>query len=192
MPLILKQKTRLKQTTASQYLYCLILAEFLKEKMYKRLKPLLNGKETLNGSQYQFSEKYSTQHAIIEFLNTMKTNLDRHLYSCDVFIDVKKALDTVEHSLLLNKLHQHGFRGVINNWFSSYLRNWTQTTQVGSHISKNSNTVRCLTRICIRKDPVLISRHCARVFVLVFTRARQPLCLRSSKWKGIFVAASIM
>lgn len=36
------------------------------------------------------------------------------------------------------------------------------------------------------KDPVLTSRHCARVFVL-FTRARQPLFLRSSAWKGIFV-----
>ena len=37
------------------------------------------------------------------------------------------------------------------------------------------------------KDPVLTSRHCVRVLVLVFTRARQPLFLRSSAWKGIIV-----
>ena len=43
-----------------------------------------------------------------------------------------KAFDTVDHSVSLNKVHQHGFGGVINNWFSSYLRNQTQTTQVGS------------------------------------------------------------
>ena len=88
------------------------------------MKPLLNGKETLNRPQYEFSEKYSTQNAIVGFLNhdTMKTNLDRRLYSCDVFIEVKKAFDTVDHSVLLNKLHHYGFRGVINNWSSSYLR----------------------------------------------------------------------
>ena len=37
------------------------------------------------------------------------------------------------------------------------------------------------------KDPVLTSRHCVRVLVVVFTRARQPLFLRSSAWKGIIV-----
>ena len=129
IPLFLKQKTRLNQTTASQYLYCLILAEFLKEKMHKRLESLLNGKKYFkNRSQYKFSEKYSTQHAIIDSLNTMKTNI----IWCNVFIDVKKTFDTVDHSVLLNKVHQHGFREVINNWFSSYLRNRTHTTQVGS------------------------------------------------------------
>ena len=78
IPLFLKQKTRLNQTTASQYLYCLILAEFLKEKMHKGMECLLKGKKIYfkNRSQYKFSEKYSTQHAIIDFLNTMKTNLD--------------------------------------------------------------------------------------------------------------------
>ena len=45
------------------------------------------------------------------------------------------------------------------------------------------------SQICTdeKLDPVLTSRHCARAFVLVFTRARQPLFLRSSAWKGIFV-----
>ena len=38
-------------------------------------------------------------------------------------------------SILLNKLNHYGFRGIINDWFSSYLNNRTQTTQVGHHIS---------------------------------------------------------
>ena len=61
--------------------------------------------------------------------------MDRRLFSGGVFIDLKKAFDTVDHSILLSKLNFYGFRGIINNWFSSYLRNRLQTTQIGQHMS---------------------------------------------------------
>ena len=61
--------------------------------------------------------------------------MNQRLLSCGVFIYLKKALDTVDYEILLNKLNHYGFRGVINDWFSSYLNNRTQTTQVGQHIS---------------------------------------------------------
>ena len=40
----------------------------------------------------------------------------------------------------MHKLYHYGFRGVINKWFSSYLDGRTQTTQVGSYVSKTQNT----------------------------------------------------
>ena len=52
-----------------------------------------------------------------------------------VFVDLKKAFNTVNHKILLGKLNFHGFRGIINEWFQSYLTNRTQTTQLGSHVS---------------------------------------------------------
>ena len=42
------------------------------------------------------------------------------------------------------------------------------------------------------KDPVLTSRHCACVFVLVFTRARQPLFLRSRASKALSSIAAFV
>ena len=54
------------------------------------------------------------------------------------FIDLKKAFDTVDHAILPDKLNHYGFRGIINNWFSSYLQDRTQTTQVGPHISERT------------------------------------------------------
>ena len=47
---------------------------------------------------------------------------------------MKKAFDTVNHGILLNKLEHYGFRGKINDWFSSYLNNRTQTTELKCHI----------------------------------------------------------
>ena len=40
----------------------------------------------------------------------------------------------------MSKIEHYGFRGVINKWFSSYLYGRTQTTQIGSYISKTQNT----------------------------------------------------
>ena len=38
-----------------------------------------------------------------------------------VFIDLKKALDTIDHDILLKKLDRHGVRGISNNWVKGYL-----------------------------------------------------------------------
>ena len=51
----------------------------------------------------------------------------------------EKGFDTVDHKTLLYKLDQYGFRGIINKWFSYYLESRTQTTQIGSYISKRKN-----------------------------------------------------
>ena len=60
--------------------------------------------------------------------------MKQRLLSCGVFIDLKKAFDTVDHDILLDKLNHYGFRGMINDCFSSYLKNRMQTTQVGHQI----------------------------------------------------------
>ena len=104
--------------------------------MCNRLQIFLDKHEVLYYSQYGFRKNCSTEHALIDIVSKIQSNIDKKLYSCGVFIDLKKAFDTVDYSILLSKLDYYGIRGIINNWFSSYLTNRYQTTQIGCHISQ--------------------------------------------------------
>ena len=67
--------------------------------------------------------------------------MDKGMFSCGVFIDLQKAFDTANYYILLHKLSHYGTCGIVNDWFSFYLSNRIQTTQVGPHISRKENTL---------------------------------------------------
>jgi len=94
----------------------------------------------LTPCQHGFRKAHSTQHAILDIVNAIQTNMNNRLLSYGIFIDLKKAFDTVDHKILLRKLDHYGFRGIINIWFSSYLQGRTQTTQIVPHISERLNS----------------------------------------------------
>ena len=60
--------------------------------MYNRLKSFIEKCNILHDSQYGFRKKRSTEHAILDIINEIETNMDKKLYSCDVFIDLQKPL----------------------------------------------------------------------------------------------------
>ena len=73
---------------------------------------------------------YSTTMALIEFSDNIHRLLDDGNYVIGIFIDFTKAFDTVDHKILLHKLHRYGIRGHANDFFRSYLTNRTQYTYV--------------------------------------------------------------
>ena len=106
--------------------------------MYQRLNSFLAKNNVLFKAQYCFREKHSTQHAILDTVNIIQNNMDLKLFTCGIFIDLKKAFDTVDHAILLPKLDHYGIRGIINDWFSSYLVRRSQVTEVDTYLSSKS------------------------------------------------------
>ena len=84
--------------------------------MYKRLHNYLTMKEFFCGAQYGFRKQHSTQHAILDIINKIQDNMDKKMYSCGIFIDLKKAFDTADHDILLGKLYHYGVRGVTTDY----------------------------------------------------------------------------
>ena len=56
-----------------------------------------------------------------------------------IYLDLKKAFGTVNHSILLKKPEIYGIRGTILKWFSSYLSNRTQYTVLNKYQSKQES-----------------------------------------------------
>ena len=71
--------------------------------------------------QFGFRKHHSTGHAIITLVERVTQSLDTGKYFVGVFLDLKKAFDTVDHSILLKKLEKYGIRGNMIKWFKSYL-----------------------------------------------------------------------
>jgi len=93
----------------------------------------LNKYKLLYEHQYGFRKSHSTIHPLIKFLDNIYNsfNKDSSEYSIGVFIDLKKAFDTVDFSILLSKLEHYGFRQVANIWFQNYLTNRFQYVSIG-------------------------------------------------------------
>ena len=65
--------------------------------------------------------------------------MDKGLLTGAVFIDLKKAFDTVPHDGLLNKLFRYGIQDQPLSWFESYLTNRTQSVSIENHLSSAAN-----------------------------------------------------
>ena len=66
-------------------------------------------------------------------------HLDNHKITCAIFLDLAKAFDTVDHSVLFQKLYMHGVRGIAFDFFISYLCNRKHYTVVNGIPSSMEN-----------------------------------------------------
>ena len=63
---------------------------------------------------------------MLNLTTTAYDNIDNNLHTGLVFIDFKKAFETVCHKILMTKLAHYGIRGVAFKLLSSYLSGWQQ------------------------------------------------------------------
>ena len=92
--------------------------------------------ELLSDSQYGFRRGKNTSQAAIRLVSLIMKSYSKRMYCACFFLDLRKAFDTVDHQILMQKLSNAGFRGPIYNFLLSYLSNRKQLVQVGAFKSR--------------------------------------------------------
>ena len=88
--------------------------------------------------QSGFRSKHSSETSLLNTTNQLCLNIDRSQYNIVVFIDLHKAIDTVNSDILLCKLYHYGIKNTEMKWFKSYLSNRRQCCSIPGHDSKFS------------------------------------------------------
>ena len=71
--------------------------------MYNRLYKYLIENDILQSKQLGFQNDHSTDHAVVQIVDKIIKSFENNKYTLGVFIDLSKAFDTVDHSILLKK-----------------------------------------------------------------------------------------
>ena len=102
------------------------ISKIFEKAIHTRLHNYFTTNNVLYKRQYGFRKHMSTNTALLDVCNNLSKSLDNSEISFGVFIDISKAFDTVQHSILLDKLQNYGIRGTPYLLLESYLQNRKQ------------------------------------------------------------------
>ena len=99
----------------------------------QQLEDYLNHNNLLCTSQSAYRPHHSTETIL---LKTANIGLDKRHVSLSTQLDLSSAFDTIDHNILLNRLHYfYGISGTCLSWFCSYLSNRRQSVAIANYIS---------------------------------------------------------
>ena len=124
-----------------------LLSSFSKliEKIVSRqIVGFLNAHDILYKHQYGFRANHNTSRPVLHFTHKIYNALNQKpsATTLSIFIDLKKAFDTVDHNILLKKLEHYGIRNKENSWFKNYLCDREQFVTFNG-ISSEKNQITC-------------------------------------------------
>jgi len=120
---------------------CLLtsFSKILEKVIYTRLYQHINQNNILATEQYGFRNNSSTEKASLKLINEILLALNNKLTVGGIFCDLGKALDSVNHDILLSKFEFYGFRCKTNALLQSYLSDRYQRVLINNN-SSNTTT----------------------------------------------------
>ena len=101
----------------------------------KRLMSFIDKYNILSKKQFGFRKRHNTEHAILNLKEYILQNLEKGESTVILFLDLQKAFDTVDHSVLISKLDHYGIRGRALDLIKSYLSGRVQCTVLDNELS---------------------------------------------------------
>ena len=116
-----KAKEKFLETNYRPISLLTTMSKILEKVVYNRVYKFLNDNDQLYENQYRFRNQHSCDNAVCDVVSHLVKNLEASETSVALFLDLSKAFDTLDHDLLLHKMERYGLRGVVLDWFRSYL-----------------------------------------------------------------------
>ena len=113
-----------------------IIAKLFEFFVTKQLREYMESNKLLNVAQSGFRSNHCTQDVLLKCTDDWKMALDEGKIVGTVMIDLSKAFDSIDHSLLLKKLDALGIRDKEHTWFENYLKGRRQRVVVSSTCSE--------------------------------------------------------
>ena len=112
-----------------------VFSKIFERLLYTRLYKFFSDQHIIIDTQFGFRKGFSTEQALAYTFERITLELDRGNCVVGLFLDLKKAFDTVHHEILLQKLYHYGIRGGTHTLLKSYLANRTQVVLLNNHKS---------------------------------------------------------
>jgi hypothetical protein len=120
----------------------LYVSKLLERCVAKQLNSFLSSSAQYEAYQSAYQPHHSTETALLRVQNDILTSIDNKEVTLLVLLDLSAAFDTVDHTILLNRLKNIGIMGVVYDWFSSYLTGRSQAVHLDS-VSSDSVDLTC-------------------------------------------------
>ena len=138
IPLHKKESKELLDNYRPVSLLC-AMSKIFERAAYNQLYQYFVSNTLFHKNQYGFRTEHSTELASIELIDRILHDLDKKNNPIVVYMDLSKAFDTLDHSILMKKLQHYGISGVELEWFKNYISNRKQYVEIGSFKSTQTS-----------------------------------------------------
>ena len=112
------------------------IAKILEKLVLSQVSSYLNSHNLYNTCQSEYCPGHSAETALLNVVNDMFLNLNKGSNSVLALLDFSSAFDTIDHSILVHRLHtDFGSTHTVLQWFSSYLTDRTHYVSPSNHCS---------------------------------------------------------